>query len=50
MKKCNCEYCECKKQNSPEEIFNTEEFKNLPWKKRAWIRIQIAFMQTISMI
>jgi hypothetical protein len=33
-----------------ENIFNTEEFKNLPWIKRVWIRIQIAFIQTIRMI
>lgn len=32
-----------------EDIFSTEEFKALPWKKRAWIRFKIAFIQTISM-
>lgn len=36
--------------NELEDIFSTEEFKKLPWKKRAWIRIQIAFIQTIKMI
>jgi hypothetical protein len=33
-----------------EDIFNTKEFKNLSWKKRVWMRIQIAFIQTIKMI
>jgi hypothetical protein len=33
-----------------EDIFNTEEFKNLSWIKRVWIRIQIAFIQTIRMV
>jgi hypothetical protein len=32
-----------------EDIFLTEEFKALPWKKRVWIRFKIAFFQTISM-
>jgi hypothetical protein len=30
-------------------MFNTEEFKELPWKSRVWIRIKVAFIQTISM-
>ena len=33
-----------------EDIFLTEEFKALPWKKRVWIRLKIAFFQTISML
>jgi hypothetical protein len=33
-----------------EDIFNTEEFKNLSWIKRVCIRIQIAFIQTIRMV
>ena len=33
-----------------EDIFNTEEFKALPFKKRVWLRIKIAFFQTIQMI
>ncbi len=32
-----------------EDMFNTEEFKTLPWKSRVWIRIKVAFIQTISM-
>jgi hypothetical protein len=32
-----------------EDIFLTEEFKALPWKKRVGIRFKIAFFQTISM-
>ena len=32
-----------------EDIFLTEEFKALPWRKRAWLRFRIAFIQTISM-
>lgn len=26
-----------------EDIFDTKEFKELPWKRRLWIRIQVAF-------
>lgn len=33
-----------------EDIFLTEEFKELPWRKRAWLRFRIAFIQTISMM
>lgn len=29
--------------NELEDIFQTKEFKQLPWKKRFWIRIQVAF-------
>jgi hypothetical protein len=36
--------------NQLEDIFDTKEFKSLPWIKRVWIRIQIAFIQTIKMI
>ena len=25
-----------------EDIFKTKEFKELPWKRRLWIRIQVA--------
>jgi hypothetical protein len=32
-----------------EDIFNTEEFKNLKWTKRVWIRLQVAFIQTINL-
>jgi hypothetical protein len=32
-----------------EDIFNTIEFKSLPRLKRFWIRLKIAFIQTISM-
>lgn len=31
-----------------EEIFDTPEFKSLPKIKRIWIRIQVAFFQSIS--
>jgi hypothetical protein len=34
----------------PEDIFDTVEFKNMAWKKRVWLRIKIAFIQTINMI
>ena len=30
-------------------MFDTKEFKALPWLKRFWIRLQIAFFETISM-
>lgn len=33
----------------PEDIFKTEEFKALPWKKRFLLRLKIAFFATISM-
>lgn len=26
-----------------EDIFETKEFKELPWKKRFWIRVKVAF-------
>ena len=32
-----------------EDIFNTEEFKSLPWIKRFWI-VKVAFIQTINMM
>jgi len=32
-----------------EDIFNTNEFKSLPFWNRVWIRIKVAFIQTISM-
>ena len=32
-----------------EEIFNTKEFKELPWKKRFLIRLQVAFFGNIEM-
>lgn len=31
-----------------EDIFKTEEFKSLPWKHRVWLRIKVAFIQSIS--
>lgn len=36
--------------NELEDIFLTEEFKALPWRKRAWLRFKIAFFQSISMM
>ena len=32
-----------------EDIFNTTEFKALPWKQRFWIRIKIAIAGFLSM-
>ena len=32
-----------------EDIFNTDEFKSLPFWNRVWIRIKVAFIQIISM-
>jgi len=31
-----------------EDIFLTEEFKSLPWRKRFIIRLKVAFFQTIN--
>lgn len=36
--------------NQIEDVFNTEEFKALPFKKRVWMRLKIAFFQTIQMM
>ncbi len=33
-----------------EDIFKTEEFKSLPLAKRIWIRVKVAFIQTINMM
>jgi len=33
-----------------EDIFKTNDFKKLPWLKRFWIRLQIAFIQTVKMM
>jgi hypothetical protein len=33
-----------------EDIFKTDDFKKLPCLKRVWIRLQIAFIQTIKMM
>jgi len=33
-----------------EDIFKTEEFKSLTWKKRLWIRIKVAFFGLIEMM
>jgi len=33
----------------PEDIFELEEFKKLPFLKRVWIRLKVAFFITISM-
>lgn len=32
-----------------EDIFDTEEFKSLPRSKRIWIRLKVAFFQTLTM-
>ena len=36
--------------NEPEDIFKTKEFKSLPLHQRVWLRIKIAFFQTISLL
>lgn len=33
-----------------EDIFETTEFKELPWKKRFWIRIKVAFLGMMEMM
>ena len=30
-------------------MFNTEEFKSLPWGKRMLIRLKVAFFESIQM-
>ena len=32
-----------------EDIFRTDEFKSLSWGQRFWIRLKVAFIQSISM-
>lgn len=32
-----------------EDIFDTKEFKDLPWKRRLWVRIQVAFAAMLEM-
>lgn len=32
-----------------EDIFLTDEFKSLPWQKRLWLRLKVAFFVTITM-
>ena len=32
-----------------EDIFDTKEFKELPWKCRLWVRIQVAFAAMLEM-
>jgi hypothetical protein len=32
-----------------EDIYKTKEFKLLSWIQRLWIRIKIAFIQTITL-
>jgi hypothetical protein len=33
----------------PEDLFLTKEFQDLSWGQRTWIRLKIAFFQTLSM-
>jgi len=40
---------EDKEINELEDIFKTEEFKSLSRLQRIWIRIKVAFIQTISL-
>ena len=30
-------------------MFNSEEFKSLPWRKRILIRLKVAFFESIQM-
>lgn len=39
---------EDKEINELEDIFNLEEFKSLTRWQKIWIRIKVAFIQTIS--
>jgi len=32
-----------------EDIFDTKEFKELPWKRRLWVRVQVAFAAMLEM-
>ena len=32
-----------------EDIYKTKEFKSLSWRQRMWIRLKVAFIQTLSM-
>jgi len=40
---------EYKTYDQPEDIYKEQWFKDMPWYKRAWARLVIAFFQTISM-
>jgi hypothetical protein len=33
-----------------EDMFNTKEFKELSWATRFWLRVKVAFFQTIKMM
>ena len=35
--------------NQLEDIFDTNWFKELPWKQRVWIRIKVAFFASLEM-
>jgi len=41
---------EYKVYDTPEDMFNDPKFKELKWYRRFWIRLVVAFFQTISMI
>lgn len=34
--------------NELEDIFQTEEFKSLNWKKRLWVRIKVAIIGILT--
>ena len=38
-----------KKDGELEDIFMDPEFKKLKWYKRLWVRLVVAFIQTIKM-
>lgn len=43
--KCGGE-CQCM---TPQEVFESKEFKALKWHQRVWLRLKVAFYETISM-
>jgi hypothetical protein len=45
-KECNCKDCKCQ---DVLDLFDTKEFKSLPRAQRFWIRLKVAFFETISM-
>ena len=47
-KECKCKECKCQ-QIELIDIFDTPEFKDLPLRKKLWLRLKVAFFETISM-
>ena len=50
IKEILCEVDNVKLMKELEDMFKTEEFKSLNWFKRFWIRVKVAFIQTINMM